>query len=369
MRISIIVPIYNIERFLGLCVESLIRQTYRDLEIILVDDGSPDQCPELCDLYAKKDSRIKVIHKTNGGLVSARKAGLQAATGELIGYVDGDDWVEPEFYESLYNTMTATGADIVCAGMSRDLFSKREIFQNVLPAGVYTDQHKVFFNSNMISYGAFYQPGIMTYVWNKLFKTHTLYDAQMNVDERISTGEDAAITYPALQHCGTVCVTDNCQYHYRQRQDSMLKSITSFQTDAEKLRYLWKYLSNFAERHDIFNLQSQIDDYVLSLCVIRSGGVIGGVDQPFDVDCSGKKIVVYSAGTFGQQLMNRLKESGHCEVVAWVDDDYWEYRRCCLDVDPIENIGNLDFDYVLLATVNGMLSEKIKTRLQILGIS
>ena len=91
--ISVIVPIYRIDRYVGLCIESLINQTYKNLEIILVDDGSPDRCPEICDLYAKKDSRIKVIHKENGGLVSARKAGIMTATGKYVGYVDGDDWV------------------------------------------------------------------------------------------------------------------------------------------------------------------------------------------------------------------------------------------------------------------------------------
>ncbi len=89
--ISVIVPIYGIEKYLGICVESIIKQTYKNLEIILVDDGSNDRCPELCDLYAKKDSRIKVIHKNNGGLVSARKTGIKIASGDYATYVDGDE--------------------------------------------------------------------------------------------------------------------------------------------------------------------------------------------------------------------------------------------------------------------------------------
>ena len=97
--VSIIVPIYMIDRYLGICVESLLNQTYQNLEIILVDDGSKDRCPEICDLYASKDSRIKVVHKENGGLVSARKAGLEVSTGGLITYVDGDDWVGPDYIE------------------------------------------------------------------------------------------------------------------------------------------------------------------------------------------------------------------------------------------------------------------------------
>ena len=122
--ISVIVPIYNIDRYVGICIESIIKQTYDNLEIILVDDGSTDKSPVICDLYATKDNRIKVIHKPNGGLVSARKAGVQNATGKFVGYVDGDDYVEPTFFESLYNAITRYDADVAISGYSRDLFNQ-----------------------------------------------------------------------------------------------------------------------------------------------------------------------------------------------------------------------------------------------------
>ena len=105
--ISVIVPIYMIDRYIGICIESIISQTYRNLEIILVDDGSKDRCSEICDLYAKKDPRVRVIHKPNGGLVSARKAGLQQSNGAYINYVDGDDWIGPGFIEGLYTVEVA----------------------------------------------------------------------------------------------------------------------------------------------------------------------------------------------------------------------------------------------------------------------
>lgn len=101
--ISIIVPVYKVEKYLDKCVESIVEQTYKNLEIILVDDGSPDNCSAMCDEWAQKDSRIKVIHKENGGLSSARNAGLDACTGDYIGFVDSDDWIEPDMYEYLLN--------------------------------------------------------------------------------------------------------------------------------------------------------------------------------------------------------------------------------------------------------------------------
>ncbi|UWP59044.1 glycosyltransferase family 2 protein [Ruminococcus gauvreauii] len=373
--ISVIVPIYKIDRYIGRCIESLIDQTYENLEIILVDDGSRDRCPEICDLYAKKDSRIKVVHKENGGLVSARKAGLEASTGEYIGYVDGDDWVGPGFYEMLYTEMIASEADLTAAGHSRDLFEKSEHFYNCIPAGVYEGSRLDDVRNTMISYGDFYRPGIMTYVWNKLFKRNILCDVQMKVDDRISIGEDAAVTYPALMKCERLCITDNVAYHYRQREDSMLKQNAGFETEARKLKHLYAFMSSFAAQYDkVYRLQEQINDYVLGICIMRSGGglpVERCIDafSTYDNTYYGKNVVVYSAGTFGQQLVNRFKESKHCNVIGWIDDDYREYRRCCMDVDSVESITQRSFDYVLIATVDNIVGEKIAKRLLDYGIS
>lgn len=373
--ISVIVPIYMIERYLGTCVESIIHQTYQNLEIILVDDGSKDRCPEICDLYAAKDSRIIVIHKANGGLVSARKAGLEASHGEYISYVDGDDWIGAGFIDALYLAVSLTNADIGCAGQCRDLFNKSEHFTNALPTGLYEGEKLENLWKNMISIGDFYRPGITTYVWNKLFKRELLFDAQMSVDNRITIGEDAAVTYPALMNCQHVVVTDNTAYHYRQREDSMLKQSASFANEAEKLKYLYEYLRNWVKGlpkndADRYHLISQIEDYVLSICIMRSGGRLPqDTYSTFDQSYYGKDVVIYSAGTFGQQFINRLKENGHCRVVGWIDDDYWEYRRCCLDVDSVDSITKAAFDYVLIAAVDRQIAEKTIRRLCDYGVS
>ena len=117
--ISVIVPVYKVEQYLDKCVQSIVDQTYKNLEIILVDDGSPDNCGKMCDEWAKKDSRIKVIHKENGGQSDARNAGMAVATGDWIAFVDSDDWIEPQMYQSMYETMTTTSSDIVSCGAKR----------------------------------------------------------------------------------------------------------------------------------------------------------------------------------------------------------------------------------------------------------
>ena len=207
-----------------------------------MDDGSPDRCPEICDLYASKDSRIKVIHKRNGGLVSARKAGVLAATGSYLGYVDGDDWVGPGFYHSLYCSISESDSDIAIAGFSRDLFSSTKNILNAIPSGVYEGKALDDIKSGMISKGDFYRHGITTYLWNKLFKREIIIQFQLQMDERITIGEDAATTYLAIMKSQKIVISDNCAYHYRQREDSMLKTATNHDNEYLKVMYLHDFM-------------------------------------------------------------------------------------------------------------------------------
>lgn len=371
--VSVIVPIYKIDRYVGVCIESILNQTYNNLEIILVDDGSPDRCPEICDLYASKDSRIKVIHKENGGLVSARKAGLKVATGSYIGYVDGDDWVGPGFIHSLYCSIKESDADIAIAGFSRDLFNSTKNILNAIPSGVYEGEALESVKKQMISYGPFYRHGITTYLWNKLFKREVIEPYQMAMDDRITIGEDAATVYPAIMASKKIVISDNCAYHYRQREDSMLKTATNHNNEYLKVMYLHDYmmksLKGWSEEYDLLR---QTEDLILSTFIIRSGGTlkddVGLANFPFDVDFSGKKLAVYGAGTFGQQLVRRLKNEGQCTITTWVDDDYWEYRRCCMDVDPIEQICKMEYDAIVIALIDPVQIEKIKHQLYDYGV-
>ena len=369
--VSVIVPIYMIDRFIGHCVESIIDQNYRNLEIILVDDGSPDRCPEICDLYAGKDERIVVIHKPNGGLVSARKAGLAASHGKYITYVDGDDWIGPGHIGSLLAVAEATDSDMVCAGFTRNFFSKKTAFINPYPSGIYEGEELTELWRSMLSYGDFHRFGIFTYVWNKLFRREVLVDVQNRVDDRISIGEDAAVTYPALLKCKRVAVTDSVAYHYRQREDSMLKQSSHYADEAQKLSYLYDYMLTWSDTTPSdLGIRSQVIDCVLSMAIIRSGGRLPYVDySTIDGDYRDKKIVLYSAGTFGQQIHTRLKEVDVCEIVAWVDDYYREYRRVCMDVDPVDVITDLEFDYIFIASVSTAFAENIILRLLDMGIS
>ena len=372
--ISVLVPIYKIDQYLGICIESLLNQTYKNLEIILVDDGSLDRCPEICDLYARKDSRIKVIHKANGGLVSARKAGILVATGEYIGYVDGDDWVGPGYYHALYASISESGADIAIAGFSRDLFASTKNILNAIQSGVYEGDALDNIKKQMISYGDFYCHGLTTYLWNKLFRREAIQQYQLDMDERITIGEDAATTYNAIMGAKKIVVTDNCAYHYRQREDSMLKTTLNYAEEYRKVKYLHDYMmKSLSVWPENYNLQKQTRELIVSTYIIRSGGTLGKKHPefsnfPFSTDLTGKRIIVYGAGTFGQQFVKRLKNENKCQLVAWIDEDYWEYRRCCMDVDPIESICKNGYDNVVIANLTPSVFEKMKQNLYDYGV-
>ncbi len=367
--ISIIVPIYGVEKYLPQCIESIIGQTYTNLEIILVNDGSIDNCAVICDYYASLDKRIKVIHKLNEGLVSARKTGLNISTGSYIGYVDGDDWIEPEMYEVLINDVLKYNVDIVVAGHKEELNNKVvEVLYNNLPIGLYKDKklENVFY-SKMLNTGSFSQFGIYSYLWNKLFKREVLYKNQMAVSNMIFMAEDAACSYPTLLDANAIYISNSTHYRYRQRIDSMVKTRELTYLDIEKYNLLYHFLRNkFNETKFASLLLPQLDLFLLSLLTVRTDLTAKSLLSsdnlfPFGKIPLGSRIIVMGAGTFGQHLHHRLIKEKKYNVVAWLDDLFQEYLILNLNVNPVSSVSNIEYDAVLVAYIDESVA-KIKNQ-------
>lgn len=215
--LSIIVPIYNVKKYLRTCIESILNQRYKDFELILVDDGSKDGSSEICDEYKKMDSRVTVIHKENRGHTEARKTGLTVAEGKYVAYVDGDDWIDPDMYEMLIQKSDHEKADMVICGFVSERLSEQIYEDNHLPAGIYYDEKLIKLQNNAICTDVFFDFGLFPALWNKIIRREILVKNQYNVDSRVKMGEDAMCIFPALFDCREIVVLkDYYPYHYRQ---------------------------------------------------------------------------------------------------------------------------------------------------------
>lgn len=209
--ISVIVPIYNVEKYLSKCVDSIINQTYKNLEIILVDDGSPDNCPKICDEYENQDSRIKVIHKENGGLSDARNAGMKIASGDYIFFVDSDDWISVDTLYRLLDSAEQYGADIAECNIYSVKDNRTEEY--------YSNKFALYDNNYSIMQAYIKDYKIKTVVWNKLYKKDILKNILFEVGKY---NEDEFFTYRVLSNSERLVHIDYCGYYYIQRGNSIM---------------------------------------------------------------------------------------------------------------------------------------------------
>ena len=211
--ISIIVPVYKVEKYLKRCVDSILTQTYQNMEIILVDDGSPDNCGAICDRYKETDNRVVVIHKKNGGLSDARNTAIPLAKGEYISFIDSDDWISSYYVEHLYEAVAKCDADI---GISW--------FENVFEGkALQSKPEELLSNYECLTAEEclkklLYQNGVEVCAWGKLYKTPLIKNLRYPVGKLY---EDIPVTYEAVKQSKKIAVIGNVDYYYFQRTDSI----------------------------------------------------------------------------------------------------------------------------------------------------
>lgn len=374
-KISIIVPIYNIDTYLNKCIESILNQSYKNLEIILVDDGSEDQSGKICDSVAKIDNRILVIHKKNGGLVSARKAGLKVATGDYIGFVDGDDFIEPEFYESLLNNIIINNSDLCHMGFKIEEHGKiiKEFMYNEEIININKDiSISLIKDSLFVEYS---DKKLMQVMWSKLFRSDFIKECYQKVPNDVSYGEDCICWVISLLTARKISLQKKKMYHYRKREGSYttrknienLSEIWSlyaalkkifiekniyhiFQYDMEKC-YLIKTLCNLSEMESLYC-------YNINIYHFKNIEILNG-----------KRVILYGAGKVGKDFYAQICKYTFCKIVAWVDKNYQNYCYDFTKVEDIKNIKYYQYDYIIIAVYDEFLAMSIKYSLQGQGIS
>jgi glycosyltransferase involved in cell wall biosynthesis len=210
--ISVIIPVYKVELYLRQCINSILAQTYSNLEIILIDDGSPDDCGKICDEYAKKDNRIKVIHKKNEGLSEARNSGIDTATGEYLTFVDSDDWIEIDMIEVLYNNLVNNNADISCCGYAMVYTNSTKYLNN---------EKNLVLDKEQAIKEIFVNKKLNTFFWGKLYKKHIFNKIRLPSGKHY---EDVFVIVDILLEAHICTVYPVSKYYYRQRKGSIVNS-------------------------------------------------------------------------------------------------------------------------------------------------
>ena len=258
--ISVIIPVYKVEKYLEKCVDSVINQTYDNLEIILVDDGSPDNCPKMCDEYAKKDKRIKVIHKENGGVGSARNKGIEKSTGDYITFVDSDDWIEKEFIHEMLDIANKYKADYVTCGYYRVYENKKEIINGNLEEIVIDSKEYVNKLLNVQNgYG---------FVHMKLIKKTKI--SNLRFEEKLVVGEDALFNIQLCKNIEKIVIYNKPLYNYYFNTNSVVRKYNNEYCNnyLKSMIYMSEYIrKNYKSENVIQNLYNYIAYHVLLICV------------------------------------------------------------------------------------------------------
>ena len=372
--ISIVVSIYNEWEYLDKCIDSIVNQTYKNIEIILVDDGSTDCCGEICDKYAEQDSRIIVIHKPNGGLVSARKAGTKEATGDYIINVDGDDWIEKERIQNLVKGIEQYHADIIYMdGYVREYPDNQVMVKGNLRRGFYTKQQvQEEILMKLASTNHFYEKNIEMFMWLWAFKRELIKEKQPLIDERISMGEDLACVCECLASTNSVSVIEGGSYHYTQGRVEAISYSNNL--SSIRLEALWNQLKQFCKKEYV-----SPSVYQMMVVIMNQAVAITDFSLFFKNNCEylypyskvkkNSNLVIYGAGIFGYKIMLALSDNDQYHVAAWVDKSNKRVTMGQYTISQVEILNQLDYDYIVVAILNYNVALGAVKELQKMGIS
>lgn len=372
--ISVIIPVYNVEKYLERCLDSVVNQTYTDLEILLIDDGSSDASAQICDRYAKNDNRIIVVHQENTGTTMARKNALKKATGKYLAFVDSDDWLELNTYEIMHEAMVTQNVEMVSAG------HYQEHMTHTLPRplgkkGIYKQQDV---GNQLICDHMFHGDSqnikkICPYLWDKLFLREVFAPYYMAVPDDIYYIEDFAAVYRYMVDCQSCYIVDSHQYHYNiGHETSATGNIGTSEKYIINAIKLYLYLKECYQNHDMEdgkkeNILKQLQIEILHLCFYTMPKELYNnlIFFPFPYQSIGehKKIVIYGAGHVGQSYYKGLIHNPDMEVVAVIDKNKVGEPLLDTTIDSLEVLREKEFDAIVISIDNTEAVKEITEQL------
>jgi len=368
--ISVIITIYNLEECIEKCISSVLEQTYKDLEIILVDDGSQDKSLEVCQKYAFLDSRIKIVAQKNSGSLAARRAGMELARGEYVAFIDGDDWVEPQYIEEMYQATKNGAIDVVIMNAITVELGNEDIekWQYIMPCGIYdqTGLKNEFYPKMLIR-------GVAPSLYSKLFRKEIAYP-HVCIEGDIKCDTDIVCTYPILLDAQSIHVIEACSYHYVRRAVSLSTTEINVIEYWRSMKNAFLHLKNAFAKYDNYGeLLLQLErEYASRICsrmaVYHKIGAYGYLFPYEEVDAN-CKIILYGAGSVGRSFYKQLRKNQYCKVAAWIDKNFEKIDVGYAEIeDPEEVLIKNNFDLVVVCVEKEEIANEIMEYLYQKGI-
>jgi len=381
--ISIIVPVYNVEKYLCRCLDSIQAQIYKNFEVILLDDGSTDRSYNIMSKYAEEDKRIKIYKYEHQGVAFVRKKGIELAEGEYIGFVDSDDWIEPDMYARLYETMRNNKCDLV----SVDVYGH---YENGHDAILYDNYDKQLYTNlindiypSMLHDFSRNTKGLLCFLVSKLFRADILKSVIGDIETRVFYGEDAMIFYRYCLACQSIYIMREPFYHYDIHSGS-----AETKPNPKEPENMYGLFCNLKEAFETSSYRDVLMPQLYQYAILLNNRVLRGL---YGIDLGGKnawffpeieklygnKIVIYGAGACGQAMQKELWLHGHAgDVVAIVDKNHDKVKmhvgetasefvdglKC--KVQPVSFIKEINYDYLIVAIYNKFVAEEAIEELQ-----
>lgn len=380
--LSIVVPVYNVAPYLDHSIQSILNQTYSELEVILINDGSTDGSGEICEKYASLDSRVKLISQENQGASAARRKGIQFASGMYMGFVDPDDYIDADFYEQLM--ANRAGFDVVVSQWLRQSDAGTRRCFDTIRLGAYNTPEDMEFllrhlvNVSLPGGSVNIRPGISAYLWNKLFRTELVKKVMEEIKVDLPISNDRPIIYGVMLKCRSVLFTNLCGYHYQVREGSI----------AHALDKNCRHLKSTCEFYELMNAMLEGDTRRELLLpqiqlktaedITRAPARMGFPEEaqlqlrtpvfPFINLLDGKYIALYSAEPVGAGYRRQILKWNICQITLWVDEQWEEYVRAGMEVSPAERLLDTEYDYVVLAVPDQAAADRIREKMVSMGI-
>ncbi|ETP71131.1 glycosyl transferase [Lachnospiraceae bacterium JC7] len=365
--LSVIIPVYNTEKYLDQCLKSVISQSFEDMEIICIDDGSTDGSSQILNVYASCDLRIKIIHKPNGGLVSVRKLGVSEAKGKYIGFVDSDDWIDPEMYACLCSAAEKYDADMVSSSYWQE-GAYSNISRDAVRAGVYEGAGMDDLRDHAILDVEKHDKGLSGSLCTKLFRTSLLKEIMPRIPSDIKVSEDKVTSLTFLLECKRAVILDGAYYHYRINQASMFHAddpdyLQNYNTVYKYFRSLYGH-RNFTDK-----MRTQAELYIVQFLIKGINTQLGfsfrnlmWIDPDWIEEPGlGERIAIYGRGELGKTYEKHIAASNKKCFSGYVDD---------ADVSHGEDQADSqhDYDSIVIAIKNEEAAMKAKEKLIGTGI-